>query len=198
MKLKENTPTIKTNGLVLRKFTSTDVVDFFQLMSDKAVNTYLPWFPLKSEEEAKSVLKNRFLHYYEKESAYRYAICLQADNKAIGYVCLSDSKSNDFGYGLKKEFWHKGIVTTASKAVVAKIADAGYEYITATHDTNNLYSGKVMEKLGMSYRYSYVEQWQPKNISVTFRMYQLNFDGDENRTYMGYWNTYENHFKEII
>ena len=29
----------------------------------------------------------------------------------------------------------------------------------------------------MTYRYSYEEQWQPKDILAVFRMYQLNFDG---------------------
>lgn len=53
-----------------------------------------------------------------------------------------------------------------------------------------------MKKLGMSYRYSYVEQWQPKNIFVTFRMYQLNFDKNDERVYMEYWNSYDNHFVE--
>ena len=47
-------------------------------------------------------------------------------------------------------------------------------YITATHDINNPRSGEVMKKLGMKYQYSYKEQWQPKDILVTFRMYQLN------------------------
>lgn len=31
-----------------------------------------------------------------------------------------------------------------------------------------------MQRLGMKYCYSYREQWQPKNRSVIFRMYQLN------------------------
>lgn len=30
-----------------------------------------------------------------------------------------------------------------------------------------------MQRLGMKYCYSYREQWQPKNRSVIFRMYQL-------------------------
>lgn len=45
-----------------------------------------------------------------------------------------------------------------------------------------------MKKLGMTYQYSYEEQWQPKNILVTFRMYQLNFDEKQDRVYKKYWN----------
>ena len=53
-----------------------------------------------------------------------------------------------------------------------------------------------MKRLGMKYRYSYQEQWQPKNIQVIFRMYQLNLDGREDRVYSAYWDRYETHFVE--
>lgn len=196
--LYENTPTIKTERLILRKFTAADTPDLYELLSDIEVNTFLPWFPVKHSEEAQTFLQERFLQYYEKPSAYRYAICLSGDNGAIGYVWLSDGPSYDFGYALKKEFWHRGIVSEAAKAVVERIKNAGYPYITATHDTKNPRSGEVMKRLGMQYRYSYVEQWQPKNLEVTFRLYQMNFDGKKDRVYREYWNRYENHFVEDI
>lgn len=194
--INENTPTIKTERLILRKFTKDDTTALFEILNDPEVNTFLPWFTIKNHYEANIFLQERFLTHYDKHSAYLYAICLQEDNKPIGYVSLSDNMSHDFGYALKKEFWHKGIVSEASRAVVERIKNAGYLYITATHDKNNPYSGEIMKKLNMSYKYSYVEQWQPKNIAVTFRMYQLNFDGNNNRTYMEYWDKYENHFIE--
>ena len=53
-----------------------------------------------------------------------------------------------------------------------------------------------MRRLGMRYCYSYEEQWQPKNIPVVFRMYQLNLDGQAGRIYRGYWEQYERHFIE--
>ena len=192
----ENTPTIETKRLILRKFTEDDVNDFLEIMSDEEVNTFLPWYTLTSTSEAREKLQKNYLSYYNKYSAYRYEICLKEDNKPIGYVVLSDSESFDLGYGLRKEFWHKGIITEATRVVVERIKNMGYAYITATHDVNNPRSGKVMKKLGMEYKYSYVEQWQPKDISVTFRMYQLNFDRNNDFTYMEYWNRYNNHFIE--
>ena len=106
----ENTPTIITNRLILRKFTENDVDSLLEILSDREVNTYLPWYPLENKDEAKLFLEDRFLSYYDRPTAYRYAICLKEDNKAIGYVWLSSCENNDFGYGLKKEFWHKGVV----------------------------------------------------------------------------------------
>ena len=53
-----------------------------------------------------------------------------------------------------------------------------------------------MRRLGMKYRYSYVEQWMPKNIQVTFRMYQLNLDLNFERVYLKYWDNSPLHFIE--
>ena len=104
---------------------------------------------------------------------------------------------HDFGYGLRKEFWHQGIITEAGKAVVAQVKKDGIPYITATHDRNNPRSRNVMKNIGMKYQYSYEEQWQPKDILVTFRMYQLNFDEQKDRVYMKYWNNSNAHFIEV-
>lgn len=72
------------------------------------------------------------------------------------------------------------------------------DFITATHDVNNPRSGAVMRKIGMKYCYSYVEQCQPKNIRVIFRMYQLNLDGMTDRVYTGYKENYPDYFIENI
>ena len=133
---------------------------------------------------------------YKKDRGYRYAICLKTDNLPIGYVNVSMDNSHDLGYGLRKEFWHNGIVTEACKAVIGQLKKDGLLYVTATHDVKNTRSGGVMKQLGMSYKYSYKEQWQPKDILVTFRMYQLNFDGQDDRVYKKYWDNYEVHFIE--
>lgn len=52
-----------------------------------------------------------------------------------------------------------------------------------------------MRRLGLTYRYSYVEQWQPKDITVTFRMYQKNFTKPADWVCREYWDRYE-HFIE--
>lgn len=114
----------------------------------------------------------------------------------MGYIHVDGGESHDLGYGLRRDLWGRGIVTEAGRAVVEAARAAGLPYLTATHDRNNSASGAVMRKLGMTYRYSYVEQWQPKNIPVTFRMYQLTLDGGADRTYRGYWDRWPEHFVE--
>jgi RimJ/RimL family protein N-acetyltransferase len=97
---------------------------------------------------------------------------------------------------LEKEYWHKGIVVEACKAIVEQVKKSAIPYITATHDINNVRSGNVMKNIGMTYCYSYEEQWQPKNILVTFRMYQLNLDGVNDRIYKKYWDCADVRFVE--
>ena len=191
-----NTPILETKRLILRKFTEQDMEALFLILQDKEVNRFLPWYPLKSLEETQRFYEEKYASKYAQPQAYAYAICLKKDNYPIGYMKVDMEEHHDFGYGLRKEFWHKGIVTEAGKAVIEQVKKDGLLYITATHDRNIPRSGGDRRNVGMRYQYSYEEQWQPKNIPVIFRMYQLNFDGDENRIYQQYWDSSIVHFIE--
>lgn len=191
-----NTPKLETEKLILRKFTKDDLDALFLILKDKEVNKFLPWYPMKNLEETKRFYEERYAAKYAEPQAYAYAICLRSDNYPIGYIKVDISDSYDLGYGLRKEFWHKGIVSEAAQALVEQLKKDGIPYITATHDINNPRSGSVMKRIGMEYKYSYEELWQPKNFLVTFRMYQLNLDGNKDRVYKKYWNTYKKHFVE--
>lgn len=196
-----NTPQLETKRVILRKFDLNDLDDMFALYSDRTVNEFLPWFPHESIEKTRNFLNNILLKEYEKPIGYWYAIQLKENNRVVGFVVLhnidAEIGSGELGYALLQEYWGKGLVAECCLAVVDQLKKDGFTYITATHDKNNLKSGRVMQKIGMEYKYSYVEMWQPKNIEVTFRMYQLNFDGMD-RTHLEYWDKYPNHFVENI
>lgn len=191
-----NTPRLETERLILRKFAEDDLEALYYIHSDEEVNRFLPWFPLRNMEDARAFYEEQLVSRYREERAYNYAVCMKENDYPVGYVNVSMDDSYDFGYGLRREFWHRGIITEAGKAVIEQLLRDGIPYITATHDVNNPRSGRVMKRLGMKYRYSYQEQWQPKNIQVIFRMYQLNLDGSESRIYQRYWDKSEVHFIE--
>lgn len=192
----KNTPTLETERLILRKFTEHDIEALHKILNDKEINTFLPWYPMATLQETMTFYEQRYEEVYHQSRGYGYAICLKSDNIPIGYIKVDMNDSHDLGYGLCKEYWHKGIVTEACKAVIERVKNDGIPYITATHDRHNPRSGKVMIKLGMNYQYSYEEQWQPKNILVTFRLYQLNFDENKERVYKKYWDNSAIHFVE--
>lgn len=191
-----DTSILTTKRLILRKFTEMDLVPIYEIFSHEEVNRFLPWFPLKTPEDAALFYKERFENKYRQGRSYQYAVCLKEDNYPIGYIHAETDDSHDFGYGLRKEFWHNGIITEAGRAVIEQLKREGVPYITATHDVNNPRSGEVMRRLGMRYQYSYEEQWQPKDFLVVFRMYQLNLDEKPCEVYKKYWDNSAVHFVE--
>ncbi|HJC22363.1 MAG TPA: GNAT family N-acetyltransferase [Candidatus Eisenbergiella merdavium] len=193
-----NTPELETDRLILRKFMEEDMEALFLILKDEEVNRFLPWYPMKDLEETRKFYEERYAAEYARPQAYAYAICLKEDDRPIGYIKVDMEEAHDFGYGLRREFWHRGIVSEAGRAVIEQVKKDGLPYITATHDRNNPRSGNVMKACGMKYCYSYEEQWQPKDFPVVFRMYQLNFDGNDERVYRKYWDWYENHFVETF
>lgn len=193
-----NTPALETERLILRRFMEKDMEALFLVLKDEEVNKFLPWYTLKNLEETKEFYEKRYASKYEHLQGYAYAICLKENNFPIGYINVSMEENQDFGYGLCKEFWHRGIAAEAGKAVIEQVKKEGLPYITATHDRNNPRSGRVMQKVGLTYCYSYEEQWQQKDFPVIFRMYQLNFDGNDDFVYKKYWNMYSNHFVEKL
>lgn len=185
---------LETERLILRSFNERDLDYIFEIFSDVEVNKYLPWFPLKTKEDALLFYNE---NYVESKNKYSFAICLKENNIPIGYINVLTEDSYDFGYGLLKKYWNKGITSEACIKVIGFIKSLGIPFITATHDVNNIHSGNVMKKLGMKYKYSYEENWQPKNILVTFRMYQMNFK-DENYVYLKYWDISNKKYIESI
>lgn len=121
-----NTPTLETERLILRRFTESDKEALFNIYKDEEINTYLPWFPLKSLEEAETFFKDHYEEAYKQTEGYKYAICLRTDHVPIGYVNVSMDDNHDLGYGLCKEFWNRGIVTEASKAVIEQVKKDGF------------------------------------------------------------------------
>lgn len=191
-----NTPTLTTERLTLRRFTEGDMAALFRILRDGTVNEFLPWYPVKDIAETKQFYEERYAAKYARPRAYAYAICLKGGGP-IGYINVDTEEPYDLGYGLLREFWHRGIVTEAARAVIEQVKKDGLPYITATHDRNNPRSGGVMRNVGMEYCYSYEEQWQPKGIPVVFRMYQLNFDGS-GFVYKKYWEESKDRFVEKL
>ena len=79
-----NTPTLKTERLILRKFTEEDMETLFLILKDEEVNQFLPWYPVKNMEETKKFYEERYAAKYAQPQAYAYAICLKNNDFPIG------------------------------------------------------------------------------------------------------------------
>ena len=184
---------LETERLWLRAFAEGDAPALYRILSDEKTTRFLPMFQLASMEEAKRFLVGQYL---QNAGEYRYAVCLKPDPTPVGYVHVDGGESHDLGYALRRDLWDRGIITEAAGAVIDRLRADGVPFVTATHDVRNPRSGAVMKKIGMRYCYSYEEWWMPKNIPVTFRLYQRNLDENEGRVYRAYWDRYPVHFVE--
>lgn len=189
-----NTPTLETERLILRRFTEEDIPELYAIFHDPEVTRFVPWH-LETLDEAQTFYTQRYELIYRQPLGCAYAVCLKDSGKVIGYVNTNMEPPYDFGYGYKKEVWGQGYVSEAARAVSAWLKETSLPYITATHDVAP-HSGWVMRAMGMTYRYTYHENWQDGRW-VWFRMYQLELNG-EHATYRGYWDKYPEHMVEKI
>ncbi len=194
MKIIENSPTLETERLVLRKFQEDDLEAFLEIIGDEEVTRYLPWSTITDPEEGKKFLEAKFLELYKNDEEYRYAICLKTDNKPIGFIGVFHWEDCSYGYGLKSSFWNQGITTEAACRFVKKIRENGYSYLTAIFELDNPASGRVMERVGMKYKYSFVN----KGEETVLRLYQINFLEEDDSTYMGFWDNAESAYIEEV
>lgn len=187
-------PILETERLVLRDFAADDGPALFRIMSDRETNVFLPMFPLERPEEAAALLCAGSA--WRGAAARCWAVCPKSAGTPVGYVRVAADANHDLGYALRREFWGRGFMTEACRAVLGALRREGTPYVTATHDVNNPASGAVMKKIGMTYCYSYRERRQPKDIRVIFRMWQVNLDGRDERIFRKYWDNASVRFVE--
>ena len=161
----------ETERLILRPWNTGDAEELYRYAKDERVGPTAGWPVHTSVENSREIIEDVLT------AEGTYAVVLKENNLPIDYVNIDLDDSHDLGYGLKKEYWHQGIVSEAVEAVIQQAKKDNLCYLTATHDIKNNHSGNVMKKVGMHYCYSYKEQWMPKNRPVIFRMYQINLDG---------------------
>ena len=143
---------IQTSRLVLKQMCMEYLNSTHEYASDPENTIYLMWLPNDSITQTMEYIKgaeNEFRK--EKPSFYEMAILYQ--NIHIGAVSLylnEDRTSAEFGWMLNKKYFGNGFATEAAMALLSYAEnELGLKHFTATCDTENVASRKVMEKLGM-------------------------------------------------
>ena len=148
------TVTIDTERLILRKFEVLDAQNMFDNWANsREVCKFLSWEPHGSVETTKDILA-RWMEAYQNSERYHWAIVLKEIGEVIGslsVITLSEKHQNcELGYCMGEQYWGKGIMTEAVKAVISFLFnEVGFHRLYAGHDTLNPASGKVMQKSGM-------------------------------------------------
>ena len=110
---------IKTDRLLLRRFSESDLHDYFVWTGSAEMSRFIMERPFKDIEEARRELL-RIISRYSNADYYMWGIVFE--NELIGFCCGNeineDIESVCIGYGIKKKYWNRGITTEATKALI--------------------------------------------------------------------------------
>lgn len=149
---------LETERLYLRHWKDGDAEDLFRYASSPEVGPVAGWPPHRSVEESREIIKNNF------SGAEAYAICLKADNRAIGAIELKLNGHTDFtdrddecelGYWLGKPFWGQGLTPEAVKEILRHaFEDLRMQTVWCAYYDGNKKSKRVQEKVGFVYHHT--------------------------------------------
>lgn len=148
---------IETERLCLREFCRSDVDALHAYASRDEVTQYLMWGP--NDRQASDTQLSTFIEAAAAtpRTIFELALCLKADGRVIGALCLYlDDASDDgqmgaeLGFVLHSDFWGQGMATEAAKALLSHgLSELDLAHVWATCDARNLGSIGVLEKIGM-------------------------------------------------
>jgi ribosomal-protein-alanine N-acetyltransferase len=148
----EELPTLETKRLLLRPLTLEDTDFIFQHFSDPQVTRYLydeP--PLETRDQAESII--RFFEHPAGKNRNRWGIVLKSTQRLAGTAGFhrweKDYRRAEVGYDLAYEFWGRGLMSEALRAVIAY----GFERMELNRIDALVYPGnpaslRVLLKLG--------------------------------------------------
>lgn len=152
----QGTKRLETERLILRQFKIEDYVEMYNNWAcEDAVTKFLTWQTHTNQDVTKSVLAD-WIPKYENKDFYNWAIELKEENRLIGNISVvslrEETLSAILGYCMGSKWWGKEIMPEAGKAVLKYLfEEVGFNRIAANHDKNNPNSGRVMQKIGMTY-----------------------------------------------
>ncbi|HEY9636577.1 MAG TPA: GNAT family N-acetyltransferase [Coleofasciculaceae cyanobacterium] len=148
-------PTIQTQRLILRPFTFADAPDVQRLAGAHEIAATTLMIPHPYEDGMAEEWIKTHPAAFEEGTGVNFAIALRESGELCGAIGLGiDAENNnaELGYWIGKPYWGKGYCTEAARAVVEYGFEViGLHRIQATHFSHNPASGRVMQKIGMSY-----------------------------------------------
>ncbi|MBP5445938.1 MAG: GNAT family N-acetyltransferase [Acholeplasmatales bacterium] len=138
---------LETNRLIIRKITLDDAYDVYEYAKNKKVGKDAGFKPHESVDETISIIETIL-----KRSTY--SIVLKEINKVIGTITLQQKLDDiyELGYSLGEEYWNKGIMTEAVKALVKyAFTELNAYEVDAGCFIDNIRSEKVLIKSGFKF-----------------------------------------------
>lgn len=146
---------LNTERLVLRPWRQADLQDFYEYASVDGVGQMAGWLPHESIETTQMILDCFITH--------KKTFALDIGGKVIGSLGIESYKEDEFpeldtlcgrsiGYVLSKEYWGRGLMPEAVKAVIDYLfREEKLDFLIISHYSFNNQSRRVIEKCGFLY-----------------------------------------------
>jgi RimJ/RimL family protein N-acetyltransferase len=148
-------PTLETERLGLRPFTLEDAPTVQRLAGEYEVASTTLSIPHPYPEGAAERWISTHQERYEQGEMVSFAIVRRADSALVGAIGLHLAPQHahaELGYWLGKPYWNQGYASEAAAAVLRYgLTTLGLNRVHASHFTRNPASGRVMQKIGMTY-----------------------------------------------
>ena len=149
-KIMKDNEILKSERLILRPFSIEDIEDVYEYAKDDRVTEFLTWQSHNNISETEQVVKE----FYMNEPGI-YAIELKEEEKCIGCIDLRVDIQNNkgsFGYVMNHSYWNKGYMSEALNLLLNfAFTELELNRIESTYYSGNDASGRVMQKCGMKY-----------------------------------------------
>ena len=146
---------ITTDRLNLRLASMEDAPFFLELYNTPTFIQFIGDKNLRSLEDARSYVQNRFLPQIERLGYGNYLIIRKEDGAKIGSVGIFEREGldvQDIGFSFLEEFQGKGYgYEAASKLLETAFNDFGCSKISAITSKENIASQSLIQKLGLKY-----------------------------------------------
>ena len=148
-------PDLMTPRLRLRRLTMRDAQDIFRYSRDPEVARHVLWDAHRSIGDSRAYLRYMLRRYRGHEPA-SWGLEHLDSGRIIGTIGVmwiqEDNNAAEVGYSLARDFWGRGYMTEALRAVLQYGFDGlNLNRIEAQHETTNPASGAVMRKCHMQH-----------------------------------------------
>lgn len=166
---------LETERLILRPLTMLDKPAIYQWAGDPRVSKYMLYSTYTSPDDADAWLEN----LYSTDKELDYGFVWKETGELIGSGGINyHPEYGDWriGYCIRHDMWGKGIVPEACREII-RYGRENYDVrkIVGVFAVDNPNSGKVMEKLGMTYhcdceytKFDGSKTFKAKNYEIIF------------------------------
>jgi ribosomal-protein-alanine N-acetyltransferase len=150
-------PTLETPRLILRPVGEGDAEAIFRYASNPNVTRYTRFETHRDMSDAFTFISEFAMKHYADGLPGPFGICWKEKSEdLLGTIgcgwATRVNKTMELGYAIAEEFWGRGIVAEASRAVITHVfANYDVARLQAHCMAENTASARVMEKVGMTF-----------------------------------------------